>query len=400
MQKKKVGVFFGGKSFEHDVSILTGLEVCATIDSTQYDVFPVYIDLDNDWWTGEELLDRHSYPLNDYVKQELKRTKLIIGKGKSYLEAEKNHFFGRTKKIYFDIAFLAFHGDYGETGFIQGLMEIANIPYTGCNPEASAIFMDKSMTKRVAKTIGVPVLPEEIIKKPENQNFFDINKVIESIKLPLPLIVKPNSLGSSVGVKRAGSKEELATAILQIFALGDNVLLEPFVDNLEEYNISVSGAFGETKTSAIERPSKKNNNFLDFNEKYKSGGSKEGARKLGGMKLDNSANRGSMLSMSREYNPKELSPEERSNIQTWAKNLFDVVGGNGDPRIDFLCNSKTREIYLCEVNPLPGSFAYYLWEAAEHSKSYTELLNALLEEAENKAKSKRQSVVLTESKIF
>ena len=172
------------------------------------------------------------------------------------------------------------------------------------------------------------------------------------------------------------------------------------MDNLEEYNISVSRAFGETKTSVIERPSKKNSDFLSFNEKYKSGGSKDGVRKIGGIKLDNAANRGSMLSMSREYNPKELSPEEQNNIQTWAKNLFDIVGGNGDPRIDFLGNSRTREIYLCEVNPLPGSFAYYLWEAAEHPKSYTELLNALLEEAENKSKLKRKSIILTESRIF
>ncbi|HSQ97575.1 MAG TPA: hypothetical protein VLL98_02535 [Rickettsiales bacterium] len=399
MGKKKVGVFFGGKSFEHDVSILTGLDVCSTIDSTQYDVFPVYIDLENNWWTGEELLNKGSYPLNDYVKQELNKTKIVIGNGKSYLETEKKGFFCKTKKINFDIAFLAFHGDYGETGFIQGLFETASIPYTGCNPEASAIFMDKSMTKRIAKTVGVPVLSEELIKKPENQNFFDIEKIIKDVKLPLPLIVKPNSLGSSVGVKKASNKDELSAAILQVFALGDDALLEPFVDNLEEYNLSVSRAFGETKTSAIERPFKKNSNILSFNEKYKIGGSKSGT-KVGGAKFANTANQGSMLSMSRECNPKELTAKEEENIRTWAKLLFDVVGGNGDPRIDFLCNSKTREIYLCEVNPLPGSFAFYLWEAAEHSKSYTELLTALLEEAENKSKLKRQSVILTESKIF
>lgn len=399
MGKKKVGVFFGGKSFEHDVSILTGLDVCATIDSTQYDVFPVYIDLENNWWIGKELLNKGSYPLNDYVKQELSKTRIVIGNGKSYLETEKKGFFCKTKKIHFDIAFLAFHGDYGETGFIQGLFEIAGIPYTGCNPEASAIFMDKSMTKRVAKTVGVPVLPEELVKKPENQNFFDVEKIVKNVKLSLPLIVKPNSLGSSVGVKKASNKEELSAAILQVFALGDDALLEPFVDNLEEYNVSVSRAFGETKTSAIERPFKKNSSILSFNEKYKAGGSKGGA-KVGGAKFANTANQGSMLSMSREYNPKELTSEDIKNIQTWAKDLFDAVGGNGDPRIDFLCNSKTREIYLCEVNPLPGSFAYYLWEAGKPSKSYTELLTALLEEAENKARLKRHSVVLTESKIF
>ena len=107
-----------------------------------------------------------------------------------------------------------------------------------------------------------------------------------------------------------------------------------------------------------------------------------------------------MLSITRDFNPKELTENDVKNIQNWAKILFDEVGGNGDPRIDFLCNSKTRELFLCEVNPLPGSFAYYLWEASDPVVSYTELLTALLNEAENKFARKRQSIVLTESKIF
>ena len=398
MQKKKVFVFFGGKSFEHDVSILTGIDVCMSIDSTKYDVYPVYIDINNKWWFGEELLDKGNYPLNDYVKQDLTRVQFVIKDNKGFLESEKANIFGMRKRFDFDIAFLAFHGDYGETGFFQGLCETANIPYTGCDAKASAVFMDKSLTKRIAKSLGIPVLEEQVIKKPAGNDFFDIEDLASQIKLPLPLIVKPNSLGSSVGVKKANNNDELYAAILSIFALGDDVLLEPFVENLEEYNISVSRAFGETKTSVIERPKKKNDELLSFNEKYRAGGSKgKMGGKFGGAKT---AGASAMLSMTRDFNPKELTENDVKNIQNWAKTLFDEVGGNGDPRIDFLCNSKTKELFMCEVNPLPGSFAYYLWEASDPAVSYTELLTALLDEAENKFARKRQSIILTESKIF
>ena len=398
MQKKKVFVFFGGKSFEHDVSILTGIDVCMSMDSTKYDVYPVYIDINNKWWFGEELLDKGNYPLNDYVKQDLTRVQFVIKDNKGFLESEKANIFGMRKRFDFDIAFLAFHGDYGETGFFQGLCETANVPYTGCDAKASAVFMDKSLTKRIAKSLGIPVLKEQVIKKPAGNDFFDIEDLASQIKLPLPLIVKPNSLGSSVGVKKANNNDELYAAILSIFALGDDVLLEPFVENLEEYNISVSRAFGETKTSVIERPKKKNDELLSFNEKYRAGGSKgKMGSKFGGAKT---AGASAMLSMTRDFNPKELTENDIKNIQNWAKALFDEVGGNGDPRIDFLCNSKTRELFLCEVNPLPGSFAYYLWEASDPAVSYTELLTALLDEAENKFARKRQSIILTESKIF
>ena len=400
MEKKKVCVFFGGKSFEHDVSILTGIDVCFSIDSTKYDVYPVYIDIENNWWFGGDLLDKRSYPLNDRVKQNLLKMQFTVKNNRGFLKSQKGGIFGR-KKIDFDIAFLAFHGDYGETGYFQGLCETANIPYTGCDTKSSAVFMDKSLTKKIAKNLGIPVLDEEVIKKPINNEFFDIEELTSKIKLPLPLIVKPNSLGSSVGVKKATNNDELYAAILSVFALGDDALLEPFVENLEEYNVSVTRAFGETRTSVIERPKKKNDELLSFNEKYRAGGSKSkmGGSKFGGGKFGNGG-ASAMINMTRDFNPEELSKEDTENIKKWATDIFEAVGGNGDPRIDFLCNGKTRELYFCEVNPLPGSFAYYLWEASEPSVNYTELLTALLEEAENKFTKKRQSIVLTESKIF
>lgn len=402
MKKKKVAVFFGGKSFEHDVSILTGLEVCTTIDSTKYDVMPVYVDLEGIWWIGEDLLLKSSYPLNDYVKRDLHKTKLIIGQGKGYLEYKQEKLFGTaTKRIDIDVIFNAFHGGFGETGYFQGLCELANIPYTGCGVEASAIFMDKSATKLMAKRVGIPVLDEVLIAKPQNHDFFDINDFTKDVKFPFPLMVKPNSLGSSVGIKKVNNKEELNSAVLQIFALGDNALVEPFVENLEEYNISVTRVFGKVECSVIERPSKKDSEVLDFKEKYMSGGKGGKCGKCGkaGSKLMSASERRGLLSLSRTFNPKELTDEETKNIQKWAKAIFEYVGGCGNPRIDFLCNSKTREIYFGEANPLPGSFAYYLWEASTPSRSYTELLTALIEEAENNFK-KRVGIVLTESKIF
>ena len=411
MQKKKVAVFFGGKSFEHDISILTGIEACKAVDSTKYEAFPIYVDLSGEWWTGEKLLDRRFYPLNNSNRFLVKRVHLIIGKGNFgsknyYLETQKSSLFDSKKRIDFDIALLAFHGNYGEVGHFQGLCEIAGIPYTGCDVKASAVFMDKSLTKKIAKSLNIPVLEEKILKKPADQNFFDIKVLTKDINIPFPVIVKPNSLGSSIGVHKAENEEELEAGVLQIFALGDDALIEPFVENLEEYNISVSKAFdGTIRTSIIERPLKKNSAFLGFKDKYMSNGTKGGTKggklggaKFGGTKFDNKS--GSMVSLSRVYRPEELTHEEQTNIENWAKAIFESVEGNGDPRIDFMCNSKTRQIYLNEINPIPGSFAYYLWENSEYSITQTELFTALIEEAEKKALKSAGDIILTESKVF
>lgn len=392
MQRKKIAVFFGGKSFEHDVSIITGIDVVLSLDSTKYDPFPVYVDLDGVWWTGRALLDKKNYHLTDDVKKTLSKVSLHVGENSFYLES-KGCFFKKAQQFPLDLIFPAFHGDYGEDGKFQGLCEMSGIPYAGGRVLSSALFMNKSATKALLKEKGIPVLKDEVIQKPTS-SLFDIDVLAKEVSLPFPLIVKPNTLGSSVGVLKADDTEGLKQGLLNVFALGDDALIEPFVDNLEEYNISVTQAFGEAQTSVIERPLKEKSAFLGFHEKYLAAGGTKGTKSA-------STNKNGLLALTRVFNPEELTKEETAHIQEWAKKAFLSLNTKGVVRIDFMCNSKTREFYLGEVNTIPGSFAYYLWEASSPKKPYTELLSALIEEGFNEAKKKKSfSLSASHSLIF
>ncbi|MDR2526875.1 MAG: hypothetical protein LBC92_03310 [Rickettsiales bacterium] len=397
-KKIDIAVFFGAKSFEHDVSILTGIEVCRSLDDTKYNVIPIYLDMNNQFWTGDALMSKTIYPLRDWGKSMLKEAKILVGESRPTLRIkEQGMFFSSYKNITFDVAFCAFHGDYGEDGAIQGLFEVANIPYTGCRALSSSIAMNKSIAKMLVKNKDIPTLGDIVIKN-HRDDFFDIDKLTDEINIPFPLIVKPVSLGSSIGVSKANNKDELNVSILQIFALGEDVLIEPFVDNLEEYNLSATKIFNnKIMTSSIERPNKKDAEFLGFIEKYKSGGSKKCGSKCGKFNNDNASG---MLSMSRTINPDELSIEEQKKLRNWTEKIFETLNCNGVVRVDFLCNSKTREFYFGEINTIPGSLSSYLWEANEPPYVYTDITTAMIDEAIRLHNQTKGRIALSSSEIF
>ena len=395
--KKRIVVFFGGKSFEHDISILTGLQVTEAIDAKQYEVIPVYIDLEGKWWTGEHLLDKSFYPLNAKNQHLVSPVSLVIGEKKSYLQFAKRGFM-RSKPLYFDFAIPAFHGDYGEDGCFQGLMEMAGVPYSSCRVLAASIFMDKVATKRICRSLGIPVLPEVVVVRPNSEEFPDIEKLVSDIPFAFPVMVKPKNLGSSIGVTKAHNNQELYAAVLKVFALDSAALVEPFVENLEEYNVSVSKAFGELRFSAIEQPVRKKD-ILSFDDKYNSGSSssKTGGAKFGGSSMVSEG----MLSMTRKFNPESLDNEQKENIKKWAGEIFTAVGALGNPRIDFMCNSVTGEIWLGEVNPIPGSFSYFLWEKAEPKVNFVKLVDSLIKEGLNESiEGESFYKKITDNKIF
>jgi D-alanine-D-alanine ligase len=390
MSKLTIAVFFGSKSFEHDISILTGLEVCQMLDFDRFDVIPIYIDIKNNMWTGEQLLKPTFYPLNKRKKRLLTKISVLVGEEKPTLRATKvGIIFSKSKNINFDVAFLALHGEYGENGMIQGMCELGGIPYTGCRALPSGVAMDKVISKTIAKSVGVPVLDDIVIRRKTNGEFFDIDKLTDAVEFPFPVIVKPTSLGSSVGVSKANNKDELNASVLEVFALGEDAMVEPFIENLEEYNVSVTKAFGgKTTPSVIERPIRKGASFLGFVEKYLSNGTKGGS-KSGGSKLGFSPARTGFISMTREFNPTGLGATQSVQLKEWAIKVFDAIGCNGVVRVDFLSNSKNGEFYFGELNTIPGSMSYYLWEASEPSYSYTDLLSSLVDEAIELNKSKK-----------
>lgn len=374
-KKKNVAVFFGGRSPEHDVSIVTGLQVLQAIDSSLYNPFPVYIAADGSWLIGELLFKRENYiPDVNTLKQLTSVTIDLSVMGKGILYSSKKGIFSQSKQFVFDVAVPAFHGLIGEDGQIQGLFETANIPYAGMRTMASNIFMDKAITKRILSGLGIPLLPCKVIEKPLEGLLLSSKSLIEETKdLNFPCCLKPCHLGSSIGVAKVNNPEELNAVLPRIFKYDTTAIVEPFVENAVEFNIAVRRNKGQIVTSAIERP-KHSAELLDFKQKYLSGEDNKA-----GSKTPGEISQG-MLSLTRELNPK-LDEEFERNIRGWATVAFEALNGSGVPRIDFLYNERTHEIWLNEINPIPGSFGYFLWEAIEQPVMFTELLTDLIEEA-------------------
>lgn len=379
--KKQVAVFFGGRSPEHDVSVVTGLQVLQAIDQSRYSAFPVYINPAGHWLTGDVLRERGNYLISPENRAKLRPVSLDLNvSGKGRLIESKSGLFSKPQVLEFDIAIPSFHGSYGEDGQMQGVFELAGIPYTGMRTMASAILMDKGATKKFLQGLDIPVLPYVTLKRPRQGLLIPKDQLAAVIKgFDFPCIIKPSHLGSSIGVAKVNNIEELAACLPAIFESDDSAILEPYVQNLVEYNVAVSKVSGKIRTSALERP-KTTDELLDFKQKYLSGGGTKSGTKSGGTKSGGQISQG-MLSLTRELNP-SLPAGKEAQIREWSARMFEAIDGTGAPRIDYIGNSKTGEIWLNEVNPCPGSFGYFLWEAlAQEPLLFTELLTLMLEEA-------------------
>ncbi len=396
--KKKIAVFFGGRSPEHDVSVISALQVLGAIDASLYESFPVYIDPKGSWYIGDALRKRENYLFKN--KSDLTEVTLDVAGGRGgALIPKQQPFLGSAKPIEFDVAIPAFHGLYGEDGNIQGLFELANIPYTGMRTKASSVLMDKVTTKYALQALDIPVLPFAVIRRPSEGYLIPEDQLDEILKpLGYPCIIKPSHLGSSIGVAKVDNAAEAKACLPAIFEMDDSAIAEPFVQNLIEYNVAV---MRNGVTSAIERP-KATDELLDFKQKYMSGsGDNKTGDKLGGVKDGSAPVSEGMLSLTREINP-DIPSEKDAQIREWAVRMFDALDGTGAPRIDFIGNSESGELWMNEVNPIPGSFGYFLWEAAADPLLFTDLLTAQIEEAitENTAKALPVDVVPADARLL
>lgn len=379
--KTTIAVIFGGRSVEHDVSVLTGLQFIEALDQSRYRGLPVYVDPEGQWWTGAALLKRSRYPIDAATKKELDAVTLPVGVsvsgGAQLLTARKRMVGSRVEPIGFDLMVPAIHGTNGEDGSLQGLLEFAGIPFAGCRALGAAASMDKHFTKEVLKARNIPLLPHLLVERPEEGGFVTAEDLAPRLEAVLggpgfPYIVKPRRLGSSVGVKRAGDMDALVAALMAAFRIDSAALVEPLVPNLVEYNVAVRRkADGTAVTSAIERPLQ-DEELLDFKTKYLAGGS-------GGPKLDEAPSEG-MASLNRELHPKDLSAQQEQQIRASAVAAFDAFDLAGSVRADFLCDGGTGGIWLNELNSIPGSFAFFLWQAAKEPLSFTELTDAIVSE--------------------
>ena len=363
--KIRLCVLFGGKSVEHEVSVISALQAVASLDQQKYDIIPVYITKNNEFYTSFECSCIEEYKNIPALIKKSERCTLLNKDGKVYLMRTAGK--GKSAVISeIDVAFPIVHGTNVEDGTLQGYLKTLGLPFVGCDVTASAVGMDKYVMKTVLKDNGIPVLdcvrfylsdfadPEAIIKKCEE-------------RIGYPVIVKPVNLGSSVGISVAHNAEELRVSVEDAFKFATVILCEHAITKLKEVNCSVLGDIERAEASECESPAK-SDEILSYADKYTSGGGGKKGGKTGG------ASKG-MASLARKI-PADISDEKRTEIRDMAVRAFQVLGCNGVSRIDFMIDEETDTVYLNEINTIPGSLAFYLWEPL--GVPYKELLDRMI----------------------
>lgn len=374
--KIKVGVFFGGRSVEHEVSIISAIQAINSMDTEKYDVIPVYITKDNNMYVGEQIGEIKNYGNLKKLLDESQRVILVPNEEKVDIVKYPLKKFGNNIYDYIDVAFPIVHGTNVEDGALQGYFKTLGIPFVGPDVLGSAIGMDKYVMKTVLKDNGIPVL-DCLHFSIEDYNK-DIKSIIKQVedKIEYPVIVKPINLGSSVGIKVAHDTKQLEEAIDYSFQFARRVLIEKAVVNLKEINCSVLGDQEEALASECEQPIN-TDEILSYKDKYISGskGAKGGkCGKLGTKGASTGGSKG-MSSLTRKL-PADITDDERTKIREMAVKTFQVLECNGVSRIDFIMDYKTGEIWVNEINTIPGSLSFYLWEPV--GVKYKELLDRMI----------------------
>lgn len=361
--KTKVAVLFGGRSVEHEVSIISGLQAFAALDRSKYDPIPLYITKDNRFFTGEHMGTIDSYKKLDDCLSKATRVLMVPADGGVELIRYPAKKFGNNVVDRFDVAIPVVHGTNVEDGTLMGMLEMLGVPYAGCDVMSSALGMDKFHMKSVLQQAGLPVLPAQIFGGKEYAQNSD--GVIQSIEASIgyPVIVKPVNLGSSVGISKASDRDALQTALDDAFGFSPRVLVEKAVENLREINCSVLGDADDAIPSVCEEPVN-TDEILSFKDKYLSGG-KSGSKTEGGMS-----------SLKRRC-PADIPDDLRDRVQDLAVKTFKALGCGGVSRIDFLNDKVSGDLYVNEINTIPGSLSFYLWEEA--GVPFDKLMDRLVE---------------------
>lgn len=343
--KKKVAVIFGGRSAEHDVSIITAHTpiIRSLIASGQYEVFPVYITKSGAWYS-ESAMNDFEYFTDGKVDSKLSKLKQLefsLDNGLTLIWPGL-----RDRKEKMDVVFPAMHGTYGEDGSLMGMLRMANVAFVGCDMAASAVAMDKVFTKQVLDADGVPVVPYVWFSKAQwASDSKRYSKEIE--KLNFPVFVKPVHLGSSIAITKVKDIKDLENAIEVALHYDNKVLVEESVENLIEVTLPMMGN-DEVVFANVERPLNKTE-FFDFEEKYLHGGKKN----------NTGASQGAYSEL-----PANIDAKLMSRVKELGKQTYITLGCTGTARVDFLIDSKKNEVYVNEVNTLPGGLYDHNWRSA------------------------------------
>lgn len=358
--KTRVAMIFGGKSVEHEVSVISGIQAILAMDTDKYEVIPVYMTKKNEMYTGKDIGNIEAYKDINALLNRSQRVIMINENGRVKLMPFPLKKFGKNQETEIDIAFPVVHGTNVEDGAFQGYLKTMGIPFVGCDVTASAIGMDKYIMKAVLKEGNVPVLDAKLYTL---SDYKDIDSLLENVEKEIgyPAIVKPVNLGSSVGISVAKNRLELTNSIDDAFRYATKVLVEHAISRLREINCAVLGDENDAIASECEEPLH-SEDILSYEDKYvsnsKSGGSK------------------GMASVSRKI-PAEISSELREEIREMAVRSFKLLGCNGVARIDFMIDEESNKLYFNEINTIPGSLSFYLWEPV--GIPYKELLSRMID---------------------
>ena len=376
----KVGVVFGGETVEHEVSIISAVQAMKHINQDKYEIIPIYIAKDQTWYEGAMLKEIEVYRDFDLLKRYAKKV-VLVKKDNRFVLQRVNGIF-RKEITDIDVILPIVHGHGAEDGSLQGYFETLKIPYVGSNVLGSALGQDKVVMKQVMEAEKIPCVPYIWFFDTEYQ--VDHEVITKRVKkLGYPVVVKPATLGSSVGISFVKAEEELDEAINEAITYDSKIIIEKAVQNLVEVNASVIGNYEFQEVSILEEVMGVDE-FLSYRDKYLGGGKTKGASK--GMASTN------------RIMPARIDEETTKKVQDYAKQVFKALNLSGVCRIDFLIDKKSNEIYVNEPNTIPGSLSFYLWE--KNNKPYEELLDQIISLGLRRYKQESKKVRSFESNIL
>lgn len=372
--KLKIAVAFGGRSVEHEISVLSAQQVMAALDEERYEILPLYIAKDGRMFCEEELRELETFQHIEEFIADHTSVALIRRDAHTYLIPSCRKLFARDKEV--DLVFPVLHGTNGEDGTFQGYLKTIGIPYVGCSVLAGAIGQDKVIMKQVLQDSGLSVVPWFFwtLHQPMEQSFFK-----KAQRLGYPLIIKPANLGSSVGIAVAHNDVELHKSMIEAFQYDHKVVIEKVIEPLREINASVLGDEDGCRCSTLEEVVKQDE-ILSYDNKYSGQGKSKG-----------------MLSTSRKL-PAELSDEQAEEVRTMAMDAFRALNAAGVVRIDFLMHADSSALYVNEINTIPGSLSFYLWE--KEGLSFPALLDELISLALQRVRREQKMIFSYDTNIL
>lgn len=382
--KTNVAVFFGGRSVEHEISVISALQAINAFNKEKYNIIPIYISKKGRWYTGPGLLEIRNYRNMDKLVAESEEVYMRpeYGDYNLYKVNAGGGLFGKKNPVVAElhVAVPVLHGTHGEDGIFEGVLETIGIPFAGCDTLSSANGMDKITMKMILGAEGIPVVDYVWFTDWQWQNSHEaiLDKVEK--KLGYPVIVKPANLGSSVGISKAADRTELAAAIDNAAKFAERIIVEHMVEHLKEINCSVLGDADEHESSVCEEPIK-SGDFLSYEDKY-----------MGGTKTT------AGMQASEKRIPADLPAEVSEKIRHIAGETFRVLSCHGVSRIDVMIDEKDGSIYVNEINTIPGSLSFYLWEAS--GISFEKLMDRLVQLALKRKRLQERKTFTYDSNIF